>query len=300
MKRSFYIILGLAVLAALLVVSLLQGVVKPTRVVVASYDLAAGMRLTADVVELKEVPAGAVPEGAYTRIEDVEGKVLTTARATGDFITAYVAGDENAAAGIPAQLEPGHVAISVKVDMATGLAGVVRPGQRVAVIAVIDPQTISLNNFSAPVSAPLAVTMLATPNPEETPTPTPTPQPPLSPAARLTIHGLRVLVVPQSFRYEELPTSSGKNGQDALFAAARTTSASRSGSVILLEAPVEPVPIAAGYSASPAALLALLNKVATIHLVLEPAKGLDGVSIQAEAVDLAHLYEAATGLDLNQ
>ena len=51
--------------------------------------------------------------------------------------------------------------------------------------------------------------------------------------------------------------------------------------------------------ASPAELLALLNQTAVIHLVLEPA---DGISIRVDAlpaIDLANLYEAITGYDLN-
>ena len=68
---------------------------------------------------------GGIPEGAYTTLAEAEGKVLTTARVAGDPITAYVAG-ESTAAGIPAQLAPNSVAISIKVDQATG------PGRRAA------------------------------------------------------------------------------------------------------------------------------------------------------------------------
>jgi hypothetical protein len=103
--------------------------------------------------------------------------------------------------------------------------------------------------------------------------------------------------VPQSFRYEELPTTSGEAD---LFASARTSQAAQTGSVILLEAPLAPVQIAQGYSVSPAELLALLNKVATIHLVLEPSDGLTIEVASLEPVDLAKLYERITGYELNR
>ena len=303
MKKSLFIILGLAALAGILTLALLTGIVVPQTVIVTRYDLAAGTRLTAELLEEKRLPKAAVPEGAYSSIEEVAGKVLTTSRVTGDAITAYVAGDSSAAAGIPAELAPDTVAIAVEIDQATGLAGIVRPGQRVSVIAILDPQAIQLNQTVQsimPISPQATETFLIPAEllqPVPTATPTPTPAPPLSPAASITISGVRVLVVPQAFRYEELPQT---DGQDQFFADARTSQSSQEGSVILLEAPVKPIPVAPGLSVSPAELLALLNKVATIHLVLEPAEGLSITVSSVEPVDLAKLYESITGYDLNR
>jgi Flp pilus assembly protein CpaB len=303
-RKSYLVIAGLALLAFILTYALLSGVVAPKPVVVAQVDLAAGTRLTADLLEVRSLPANAIPDGAYTTLAEAEGKVLTTARVAGDPITAYVAG-ESAASGIPAQLAPNTVAISIKVDQATGLAGVLRPGQTVTVIAIIDPANIqqnSLQSITSPVlEAPAAVrssgasTALsagATPTPLP---PTPTPQPPVSPAARIVITGLKVLVVPQSFRYEE----TAATGSSDSFLPARTTVSLQQNSVILLEVPVTPVEIAPGLVASPAELLALLNQTAVIHLALEPAAGLT-IRVEAvPAVDLAELYQSITGYRLN-
>lgn len=300
MKKSFFIILGLALLAGGLTFSLLTFYIQPTTVVTAGLDLAAGTRLTADLLKESRVPKGAVPEGAFTSGEEVVGLVLTSDRVAGDIITAYVAGDSTAAAGIPAQLSPDHVAIAVNVDQATGLAGIVRTGQRVSVIAILDPQAIQreLSNRISPAFLPTETASegRSSGTPQPPPTPTPTPQPPLSPVASITIKGLRVLVVPQSFRYEELPATSG---EAELFASARTSQAAQSGSVVLLEAPLAPVQIADDYQVSPAELLALLNKVATIHLALEPSDGLTIETSTLEPVDLANLYQHITGLELN-
>ena len=106
-----------------------------------------------------------------------------------------------------------------------------------------------------------------------------------------------MLVVPQSFRYEELPTTSG---EAELFASARTSQVAQASSVVLLEAPLAPVQVAPGYQVSPAELLALLNQVATIHLALEPSDGLKIEVASLEPVDLANLYERITGYELNR
>ena len=125
-----------------------------------------------------------------------------------------------------------------------------------------------------------------------TPAPTPTQQPPVSPAARVAVSGLKVLVVPQSFRYEEVSST----GSDS-YLPARTTAASQSDNVILLQASILRTEIAPGVPASPAEVLALLNDVATIHMVLEPATGIT-FDVNAPGIDLAKLYEAITGYKL--
>jgi Flp pilus assembly protein CpaB len=295
MKRSYLIVGALALMAFILTYALFAGVVAPKPVVVAKADLAAGTRLTADVLAVRTLPANAIPKGAYTTLAEAEGKVLTTARVAGDPITAYVAGESAVSSGIPAQLAPNTVAISIKVNQATGLAGVLRPGQTVAVIAIVDPSTIQRNALQSITSPVLGV---STPAIGIVPTslpPTPTPQPPVSPAARIVITGLKVLVVPQSFQYIE----TAGTGSSSSFLPAYSSASQQQNSVILLEAPVTPVEIAAGLVASPAELLALLNQTAVIHLALEPA---DGLTIRVEAVpavDLAELYQAITGYHLN-
>jgi Flp pilus assembly protein CpaB len=297
MKRSYLVVAGLALLAFILTYALLSGVVVPRQVVVAKSDLPAGTRLTAALLEIRTLPGSAVPKDAYATLAEAEGKVLTTARVAGDPITAYVAGESSAASGIPAQLAENTVAISIKVDQATGLAGVLRPGQTVAVIAVVDPSGIQQNSLQS-ITSPTLEAPAAAPSAGATATPMPlipTPQPPISSAARIVITGLKVLVVPQSFRYEEAVTTTNSDS----FLPANTTASAQQNSVILLEAPVTPVEVAPGVLASPAELLALLNQTAVIHLALEPA---DGLTIRVEAVpaiDLSELYQGITGYHLN-
>lgn len=285
-NKSLIFVLFVAVIAFTLVYALLLGVVKPVTVVVAKLDMAAGTRLDASLLTTRSLPAEAVPAGAYRTIAEAEGKVLSVSRVAGDIITDYVAGESDIS-GIPAQLEANTVAISIKVDQATGLAGMVRPGQYVTAIGIVDPQKISQRQ-TASVNAALDQPVTGA-----TPAPTPTSQPPVSPASRIAVTGLKVLVVPQSFRYEELPKSSS---EEALFSSARTSMSQ--GSVILLQASILPVEIAPGLTASPAELLALLNQTAVIQLVLEPASGLNIDQSILYGVDLARLYQAITGIRL--
>jgi Flp pilus assembly protein CpaB len=294
------LVLSLAVVIGVFV--LLNGTIKPVQVVVAKQDLMAGTLLTTDLVEVRTLQRGNLPAGTFSNPVDVIGKTLVVARVAGDPLTSYVVGEAASASGIPAMLEPNTVAIAVHVDQATGLAGVLRPGQTVTIIGIIDPSKITQGQASLYAAAAPDLGLAPTLSPTDltnngqavviTPAPTPTQQPPLSPAARVAVSGLKVLVVPQSFRYEEVGTTSDS------YLPARTSTASQSDNVILLQASIVPAEIAPGLPASPAEVLVLLNEVATIHMVLEPAAGIT-FDVNAPGIDLAKLYEAITGYHLN-
>lgn len=181
--------------------------------------------------------------------------------------------------GIPAHLDPGTVAIGVHVNLASGLGGALREGDTVSVIAVLDPRELGGNLNSAPIAQvpvsltnSLEVTATATPQPETT-------------AARLTISGLKVLLVPQSFRYEEVPTD--KTGQ---LSPVRSSTGAQQNNVVLLAAPLAPIEVVPGVTMSPVELLALLDERATIHLALEPREGLDRTATTI-GVQLADVYD---------
>ena len=301
MKRmTLPLVLALAVVICVFV--LLNSTIKPVQVVVAKQDLMAGTLLTTDLVETRTLQRGNLPAGTFSNPVDVIGKTLVVARVAGDPLTSYVVGEAASASGIPAMLEPNTVAIAVHVDQATGLAGVLRPGQTVSIIGIIDPSKISQGQISSYAASAPDLGLVPTLSPTDlsyggqailnTPAPTPTQQPPFSPAARVAVSGLKVLVVPQSFRYEEVSST----GSDS-YLPARTTAASQNENVILLQASILRTEIAPGVPASPAEVLALLNDVATIHMVLEPASGIT-FDINAPGIDLAQLYEAITGFKL--
>jgi Flp pilus assembly protein CpaB len=290
-RRSPWIAIILAVVIGLMVIVLLNGYIRPTSVVVAKVSLAPGTRLTADLLELRTIPMQARPRDAFERIQDVQDKVLAVGRAPGDYIVASALGD-TAQAGIPTDLKADHLAVAVKVDLATGIAGLLREGQTVTLIGMLSPDVLqSVAAAPIPVNSsfpgePTAVALVAG-QPTPTPTPTPTPAPPVAPLARIAISGLKVLMVPQSFRYEELPSSST---QEQLFASARTVSAAQEGNVVVLDVPATPVEIVPGMKVNPTTLIVALSEYGNLYLTLEPAKGFQAPDILT--LNLADLYDA--------
>jgi Flp pilus assembly protein CpaB len=291
-KRSPFAAIVLAVIIGLLVIGLLDGVVRPTQVVVARVAIAPGTLLTKDIIELHTIPAGAKPADALTKIEDATGKMIAVGRASGDLIVQSVLG-EAAGAGLPAELPDGHIAMAIHVDLASGVAGLLRPGQSVTVIGMLSPDLIKDNpetvlpavfpQYGSPGS------MTAVPFiPTTIPTATPTPALPSAPLARLAITGLKILMVPQSFRYEEVPAGAS---QEELFSSARTDAAAQDGSVIVLDVPTQQVEVTPGFRVDPPTLLAALDKFGSIHLGLESGKGLDLDVSDMLTLNLGELYD---------
>jgi Flp pilus assembly protein CpaB len=295
-KRSPLAAIVLAVIIGLLVIALLDGVVRPTQVVVARVPIAPGTLLTKDLIELRTIPAGAKPVDALTKIEDGTGKMVAVGRASGDLIVQSVLG-EVAGAGLPAELPDGHIAMAIHVDLASGVAGLLRAGQTVTLIGMISPDLIKDNpetvlpaavqEFSPPGLTPPAPLF-----PTSTPAATLTPVPPSAPLARLAITGLKVLMVPQSFRYEEVPAGAS---QEQLFSSARTDAASQEGSVIVLDVPVKAVEVTPGFKVDPPTLLAALDKFGSIHLGLESTQGLDLDVSDTLTLNLGELYDEMNG-----
>ena len=271
-------------------IALLNGVIRPTQVVVAKVAIAPGTLLTDQLVELRTIPMGAKPADAIAKIEEVNGKMLAVGRAPGDLIVTSVLG-EIAGAGIPAELPEGHVALAIHVDLASGVAGLLRPGQTVTVIGMISPdilKTSSTSVFTAPISEFTSPIVSLTPGVAATPTPTlRTPAPPASPLARLVITGVRVLMVPQSFRYEEIPAGAS---EEELFSSARTSVSAQEGSVIVLDVPTGLVEVTPGFKVDPATLLAALDQYGIIHLALEPTSGLELDVVDVITLNLGELY----------
>ncbi len=286
-KKSPVTIIVFAVLIGFLVIALLSGTIRPTQALVAKSSLAPGTLLTEELVELRSIPAGGVPNDALRSLDAIQGKMLTVGRAPGDFITTSVLG-ETAASGIPSQLEAGHVALAVRVTLSSGVAGLIREGQTVTVLGMLTPDVVQ-NAFAAnqlPVNVLLPTPAYNTvPGVEPTPEATATPAPLQAPLARIAITGIKVLLVPQTFRYQELPPDADSNEQ--MFASSMS---SKSESVIVLDVPTTPVEVAPGLIVNPATLLAALDEYGKLHLALEPA---DGLQIdQVLTLNLGDLYES--------
>jgi hypothetical protein len=141
--------------------------------------------------------------------------------------------------------------------------------------------------FTAPIAEFTSPIVSLTPGVSATPTPTPTPAPPASPLARLAITGVRVLLVPQSFRYEEVPAGAS---EEELFSSARTSMSAQEGSVIVLDVPTGLIEVTPGFKVDPATLLAALDQYGIIHLALEPTSGLALDVADVITLNLGELY----------
>lgn len=121
-----------AVVVFLLSLSMLRP--EPTKkVVVAAADLPAGWTIRPEDVTLREVPQRMAPADALTDPDQAVGQTVQIGRAEGDVIRQSIL-------GAPMALGPDERAIGVKVSDASGLAGSLKPGMRVGVVAVVFPE----------------------------------------------------------------------------------------------------------------------------------------------------------------
>jgi Flp pilus assembly protein CpaB len=283
------ICLGFGVLVSVFIYSYM----KPTTVVEAKESISAGTILSADLVDIKTVPGSGLPSDIFKNINDVVGKTIAVSRAPGDYITSDVLTDSTSA-GVPSQLEAGHVAISIDVNRASAVGGILREGQTVTIIGLLTPDVLSTTSSAISASEVNGQTAIS-----ETPeavvssvitysgTPTPEPTQVLGPIGRIAITGIRILMVPQDFQYQEI--ASGTD-QQTMFANEQATN--KDTSIIVLDVPNTKVEIAPGYFVNPATLIAALDKYGSIYLALESSSiSTPNASSGAElTINLADLY----------
>ncbi len=265
------LMIGIPIVIFLLVVSFLNTARSTREVLVVNRPLQPGSRLDGSAVVLKPLPKAAILPGAFTDLASVMGQTVTIGRLPGDQITADMIGGE-ALSAIAASLAPDHRAVAVRVDRAGGLAGMLQIGDWVTVLGLIDPSALQLRQSYAPTTVKVAGV-----GEEEEQQP--------SPSAMVLVPNLRVLLVPQSFRYQEvLP------GQEQEMVPAFTSSRAQEEGVILLDVPLRPQPIAPeGLEMSPVELLALLNGYGRIHLVLDPLQA--DYSIPPDGTNLLDVFD---------
>lgn len=269
-KPSLLPVILLAVLAGGLTLFFLASLRTNTPVVVAKRPISVGARLTQDDLEIKQVRSADALPNALGKIEDGVGQVVSLQRAPGDQITADMLGSQ-AVSAIGAGLAPDHRAVAVKVTRSSGLAGLLRPGDYVSLIAVVEPpqnQTYNAPELSA-LAGGTPITPTATPAASATPAPELIV--PQTSFARVTATGLKVLLVPQTFRYEEVTSTEGDG-----FAKAQSSQVGQNESVIVLDVPVAPVTLSGvdgPLTISLPELIALLDTHAKVYLALEPSGG---------------------------
>ena len=130
-KRRWTLPLALGLITAVLLIAALWPKAAPQRtVVVAARDLGAGATLTVSDLTAVTVDATQAPADALAEATTLIGQTLAVVRFTGEPITPRHL-------GAAVTLEPNERGIAIKVAADTGLAGILRPGMKVGVIATL-------------------------------------------------------------------------------------------------------------------------------------------------------------------
>lgn len=113
-------------------------IVPLTDVYVSTRSIRYGDKLQRNYVRKVRWPRDAVPQGAFTKIEDLfpEGQDLRTvlrAMEPNEAIMAVKVTRPGEDAGVSSKLAPGMRAFALRVDVASGVSGFLRPGDRVDV-----------------------------------------------------------------------------------------------------------------------------------------------------------------------
>jgi pilus assembly protein CpaB len=110
----------------------------PTKpVVITQMDVGTAAALAPTELTLVDWPAELVPVGAIHSLAGAEGRVTRRPLAKGEPVLESALFDQGAEGGLPAVIADEHRAVSVKVDSVIGVAGFVKPGSRVDVMATV-------------------------------------------------------------------------------------------------------------------------------------------------------------------
>ena len=159
-----FVFFGMALLLGLvtsvLVVSWLQNeknrlmaaplpLTKNVQVLVANADLPWGTKLVPEMMQLQEFPAGAIPEGHFTTPDAIRDRVLLVDVKKSELLMESKLAPVGATGGVAAVTDPDKRAMSVKVDDVIGVAGFIKPADRVDVMVTIEPKAGKQGNTVA-------------------------------------------------------------------------------------------------------------------------------------------------------
>lgn len=145
-KRLILALTGAVVcglLGVMLVTRYISGIQNHARdlgnVVVATTEIQVGAKIAPEQLALAPIPNGSTPQGAYTKLEEVSGRVALVPIGIREPITDLKLAPEGEGAGLGVLIPEGYRAMTVKVDDVVGVSGFVQPGSFVDIVAVINP-----------------------------------------------------------------------------------------------------------------------------------------------------------------
>ncbi len=108
-------------------------------VVVAKTEIPLGDKIAAEQLTFAQIPNGAVPEGAFRKLDEVVGRVAITPIGVRETVTNLKLAPAGTGAGLSAVIPEGYRAMTVKVDDVVGVSGFIMPGSFVDVVAIVLP-----------------------------------------------------------------------------------------------------------------------------------------------------------------
>lgn len=118
-------------------------------VFVAMADIRPNEELTAQNVKLEEWPKKIIPQGALTKLEDVEGKRTRLKLYAGEPILASKLLGADDLTGAAREIPPGYRLAYVRVDPLSGSSNLILPGDRVDVLVFRNPGAADTNATAA-------------------------------------------------------------------------------------------------------------------------------------------------------
>jgi pilus assembly protein CpaB len=113
---------------------------KTQLIAITKTDLSWGTKLEKEMVDMVAFPQTSVPDGHIATLEEVTGRVLVTSLKRHEpILQSRLAPKGVTTGGVAALMNPQHRAMAVKVDEVVGVAGFVKPGDRVDVLVTISP-----------------------------------------------------------------------------------------------------------------------------------------------------------------
>ena len=111
-----------------------KGTIASNKVVVAAMDIELGGKINPQMVTTVDWPTGSTPQGAFTELKEVQGRVVKSSVQRGEPILAQRLAPEGAQGGLSAVIAEGKRAMTVRVNDVVGVAGFALPGNYVDVM----------------------------------------------------------------------------------------------------------------------------------------------------------------------
>lgn len=107
------------------------------QIVCAGSDIAPTVEIREPMLTVKSVPRALTPKQYFSDPKELEGRVANLAIASGLPIVPNLLAPKGTPPGLTVRIQEGFRAVSVQIDESTGVAGWIKPGSRVDVVAVL-------------------------------------------------------------------------------------------------------------------------------------------------------------------